>query len=191
MDPPVGEVIDLVPAGKGDEPGAPEASSESTWSDVAWALSPSFRDLAIAVYREAEAQGDPDWAHAMPEERAAAVAGHILTVAREAQALEAPELPDAAMDLLAEVRARLDAGLSEEQRQEIVHLLVRVVVHTETPAEGRRKTARATVENRFPAVVETSTGTRAGLNYTTVRRVIELPVGRHRIPTAPAMASVP
>jgi len=50
---------------------------------------PSFRDLAITVYREAEANGDPEWAHAMPEERAAAVAGRILTVAREAQALEA------------------------------------------------------------------------------------------------------
>jgi AAA domain len=50
---------------------------------------PSFRDLAITVYREAEANGDPEWAHAMPEERAAAVAGRILTVAREMQALEA------------------------------------------------------------------------------------------------------
>ena len=69
------------------------------------------------------------------------------------------EIPEAAMDLLGELRARLDAGLTDEQRQEVVRLLVRVVVHTETPAEGRRKTARATVEYRFPGVVETRTGT--------------------------------
>jgi hypothetical protein len=52
-------------------------------------LPPSFRDLAIAVYREAETNGDSEWAHAMPEERAAAVAGRILTVGRAVQALEA------------------------------------------------------------------------------------------------------
>jgi hypothetical protein len=67
-----------------------------------------------------------------------------------------------------------------EQRQEIVRLLVRITVHTETPVEGGRKTARATVEYRFPAVVETSTDIREELNYTVARRVIELPVGRRR-----------
>ncbi len=72
---------------------------------------------------------------------------------------EAQDLPEAAIDLLAEVRARLDTGLTDEQRQEIVRLLVRITIHTETPVEGGRKTARATVEYRFPAVVETSTGT--------------------------------
>ena len=29
-------------------------------------LLPSFRDLAIVVYREAETNSDPEWAHAMP-----------------------------------------------------------------------------------------------------------------------------
>jgi site-specific DNA recombinase len=72
---------------------------------------------------------------------------------------EAPELPEAALDLLAEVRARLDAGLTEEQRQEIVRLLVRITIHAETAVEGGMKTARAIVEYRFPAVVETRTGT--------------------------------
>jgi hypothetical protein len=52
-------------------------------------LQPSLRSLAIAIYREAGTNGDPEWAHAMPEERAAAVAGRILTVARTVQALEA------------------------------------------------------------------------------------------------------
>jgi hypothetical protein len=71
---------------------------------------------------------------------------------------EASELPEAAIDLLAEMRARLDAGLTEEQRQEIVRLLVRITIHTETPLEGGRKTARAIAEYRFPAVVDTRTG---------------------------------
>jgi hypothetical protein len=89
MDSPVGDVDDLFPAGGGDEPGAPEASPESTWFDASPTRSPSFRELAIAIYREADANGDPEWAHAMPEERAAAVAGRILMVTRDAQALEA------------------------------------------------------------------------------------------------------
>jgi hypothetical protein len=50
---------------------------------------PSFRDLAIAAYREAEEAGGPTWDHAIPEERAAAVAGRILTVAGAAAQLEA------------------------------------------------------------------------------------------------------
>ena len=85
---PVGEAVALFSTGGGDEPKAPEALPESTWFDAPPALPPSFRDLAISVYREAEANGDPEWAHAMPEERAAAVAGRILLVVREVQALE-------------------------------------------------------------------------------------------------------
>lgn len=79
---------------------------------------------------------------------------------RRMAALE-PSLPDvppeAAIDLFEEVRRRLDAGLTDDQRHEIVRLLVRIVVHTELPAEGRRKSARAVVEYRFPGVVETNT----------------------------------
>ena len=41
-----------------------------------------------------------------------------------------------------------------------------------------RKTAKAVVTYRFPCVVPTCTGTNSWGNYTTVRRVIELPVGR-------------
>jgi site-specific DNA recombinase len=67
-------------------------------------------------------------------------------------------VPEAAIDLLDELRARLDAGLTNEERQEIVRLLVRVVVQTETAAERRKKTARVLVEYRFPGVVEAFTG---------------------------------
>ncbi len=93
-------------------------------------------------------------------------------ITAEKSALEAPvvalepsrgeELPEVAWDVLAELSARLDAGLTDEQRQEIVRLLVRITVQTEPAAEGRRKSAMAVVEYRFPApagVVETRTGT--------------------------------
>jgi site-specific DNA recombinase len=72
-------------------------------------------------------------------------------------AVEADE-PAASRDLLAEIRARLDAGLSDEERQEIVRPLVRVVVHTEVGPDGRKQ-ARALVTYRFPGVVQTDTAT--------------------------------
>ncbi len=62
-------------------------------------------------------------------------------------------------DLLAAVRARLDAGLNDEQRQEIAQLLVRkITVHT--IQEEDRKKARVVIEYRFtpPVVVSTDDG---------------------------------
>jgi site-specific DNA recombinase len=81
---------------------------------------------------------------------------------RRVAAVAAP--PPAAVDelaqtLLDEVRARLDAGLSDEQRQEIVRLLVGIRIDTQLPTDGAKKSARAIVEYRLPGVVETSTGT--------------------------------
>ena len=67
-------------------------------------------------------------------------------------------LPQEARDLLSEVRARLDAGLTDEQRAEIVRLLVGIVVHTGVGEDGK-KTAKALVTYRFPCVVPTRTGT--------------------------------
>jgi site-specific DNA recombinase len=71
---------------------------------------------------------------------------------------QAEEIPQEARDLLSEVRARLDAGLTDEQRQEIVGLLTSVVVYTRVGDDGR-KTAKAVVSYRFPCVVSTCTGT--------------------------------
>ena len=74
-------------------------------------------------------------------------------------AAEAPVtevVPQEVHDLLSEVRGRLDAGLTDEQRQEIVRLLVRIVIHTEIPSDGR-KSVRAVVTYRFPRVVNTCT----------------------------------
>lgn len=91
--------------------------------------------------------------------------------------VEAPD-PET-IDLLAETRARLDEGLSIEQRQEIVRLLVHIVIQTATDENGK-KAARAVATYRFPAVVETRTGIRGELNYTIRQRVIELPPSRRR-----------
>ena len=67
-------------------------------------------------------------------------------------------LPQEARDLLSKVRARLDEGLTEAQRQEIVRLLADIVIRT-TIGEDGKKTAKALVTYRFPGVVETRTGT--------------------------------
>lgn len=61
-------------------------------------------------------------------------------------------------DLLEELHRRLDEGLDDIQRQEVVRLLVKqITVHTEETPEG--KTAKVLIEYRFPAVVNTSTDT--------------------------------
>jgi len=72
--------------------------------------------------------------------------------------LEPPPEPEPlAEDLLAEIRRRLDGGLDDAQRQKIAQLLVkRITIHTEW-VEGRKQ-ARAVVEYRFPAVVDTFRG---------------------------------
>jgi site-specific DNA recombinase len=103
-------------------------------------------------------------------------------------AAEAPlddVVPQAVHDTLSEIRARLDAGLTNAQRQEIVRLLAKIVIHT-TIGDDDKKTAKALVTYRFPGVVNTFTGTGSYQNYTTVRRVIELPVGRQRRELVPA-----
>jgi hypothetical protein len=72
------------------------------------------------------------------------IAADKTTLAARLAALEpsgSPDVPEAAMDLLSELRASLDAGLTDEERQAIVGLLVRVTIHTETPPDGAKKTA--------------------------------------------------
>jgi site-specific DNA recombinase len=75
-----------------------------------------------------------------------------------AQAHSDEIVPEAARDLLAEIRARVGAGLTDEQRAEIVRLLVRIVIHTDVASDGK-KAIRAVVTYRFPGVVSTRTGT--------------------------------
>ena len=55
--------------------------------------------------------------------------------------------------MLAQIRRRLEAGLSDKERQEIVRLLVkRITIHTEL-LEGGKKKAKAVIEYRFPKTV--------------------------------------
>lgn len=70
---------------------------------------------------------------------------------------EEPEPVDVA--LLDQLRANLEAGLTIEQRQEIVRLLVAGITIKTVVNEDGTKDAAATISYRFPAVVETRTGT--------------------------------
>ena len=100
------------------------------------------------------------------------------------RATESPAPTQEAVDALTRLRERMDAGLSAEEQAEIVRLLVRAVVYTDVGEDGK-KHARIAIEYRFPnpapLVVPTCTGTGSWGNYTTVRRVIELPVGRQKV----------
>jgi site-specific DNA recombinase len=63
-------------------------------------------------------------------------------------------------DLLAEIHRRLDEGLTDAERAEIVRLLVRkITVFTHVNTEDGRKTQRAVIEYRFPGGSQTDTGT--------------------------------
>jgi len=81
------------------------------------------------------------------------------------------------VDLLEELRSRLDAGLMDAERQEIVRLLVGRITITTIVNEDGTKDAKATISYRFPGVVATRTGTPAGLDYTNVQRIAQLPPG--------------
>ncbi|HZP25679.1 MAG TPA: hypothetical protein VFB90_01390 [Dehalococcoidia bacterium] len=60
-------------------------------------------------------------------------------------------------DFIEEIQARLDEGLTDEERQETVRLLVsRIVVHTDILPQGK-KSSKAVIEYRFPGVGVTGT----------------------------------
>ena len=61
-------------------------------------------------------------------------------------------------DVLAEIRERLEADLSDAERREIVQLLVRrITVYTTLPDQGRKQ-VRVVIDYRFPRVGEARTG---------------------------------
>ena len=66
-------------------------------------------------------------------------------------------VPQVVHDALADLRSRLDGGLTDAQRQEVVRLLASIAVHTTIGDDGK-KTATAIVRYRFPRV-PTCTGT--------------------------------
>ena len=85
---------------------------------------------------------------------------------------EEPQPLDA--NLLEGLRGRLDSGLDEAARNEIVRLLVRRILIDTTIQEDGNKTLRIRIEYRFPAVPLSSRGTREGRNYSKLQRVVAL-----------------
>ena len=68
-------------------------------------------------------------------------------------------------DVLASIRERLEADLSDAERREIVQLLVRrITVHTTLPDHGRKQ-IRVVIDYRFPRVGEARTGIAASHSY--------------------------
>jgi site-specific DNA recombinase len=67
-------------------------------------------------------------------------------------------VPPGIDDLVARLRAALDAGLTDMQRHEIVAGLVRVTVHAEVGPDGQPRT-RLLIDYAFPGGLSTRTGT--------------------------------
>ena len=79
----------------------------------------------------------------------------LATLNEQETTLEEESLPP---DLLPELQRRLDQGLSDAERQEILRLLVRrITVHT-TVQDNGKKTQRALIEYRLPGGGATCTG---------------------------------
>ena len=71
----------------------------------------------------------------------------------------------ASEDVIAEIRKRLDGGLSIAERQEIVQLLVRqITVHTDPLKQGRKQ-VRIVIDYRFPVVATTGSVIAASSSY--------------------------
>ncbi|MDP3767613.1 MAG: hypothetical protein Q8S13_06330, partial [Dehalococcoidia bacterium] len=139
---------------------AAEAVWEAERATLAAALDQrhSERSRLVDLYQVGEIK--------IPElkQRVADVAEKISVLEERLTELEGqrPEpAPEASEDLLAELRRRLDAGLDDRQRQEIVSLLAEVVMNTEC-AENGRKRLTAVVTYKFPGVADACTDARAG-----------------------------
>ncbi|NLG67727.1 MAG: hypothetical protein GX536_08470, partial [Actinobacteria bacterium] len=96
------------------------------------------------------------------EERLQTVEDGRSEAQRRLEGLEPPDEAEAAEplpdDLLAEIRRRLDAGLTDAERAEIIRLLVRkVTVFTDVGEDGRKR-QRVLVDYRFSVGGLTHTG---------------------------------
>lgn len=123
-------------------------------------LEAALNDLTVRRHRLLDLYERASIEVAELEERLASIEQQRREIQQRLDALEPEAFPEVETPInIDELRRRLDQGLTDEQRYEIIHLLVRrIVAHTEF-ADGR-KHARAVVEYKFPAaVVETSTVT--------------------------------
>ena len=87
------------------------------------------------------------------EERLAPVAQGLAQAEEQLAALDGDErdleIPPVSVDFLTQIHERLDAGLTDAERAEIVRLLVGITVFTDFGEDGK-KTQRALVNYRFP-----------------------------------------
>jgi len=167
-----GDLLDELSAESNGNGARAAALAERTTLEMALADFGTQRDRMLDLYRRGRIA---------PNELDA----HLDRIAQEQQALErrlralepecTREVEEAPkQDMLDELRRRLDGGLADVQRQEIVQLLVRrITVHTKMTEDGKKE-ARAVVEYNFPGVVPTNTGTRASQNYSRLQRVVAL-----------------
>ena len=110
------------------------------------------RKRAIDLYTRAKLSDDEFDAIAADVER------ELKTLDERLAVLE----PD---DVLAEIRERLEADLSDAERREIVQLLVRrITVHATVPDRGRKQ-VRVVIDYRFPPTGATRTGIAASHSY--------------------------
>ena len=126
------------------------------------------RKRAIDLYTRAKLSDDEF------DEVAAEVDQELTALDERLQDLEPGEdaLDDAVSeDALAEFRKRLAGGLSDDQRREIVRLLVRRITICTTLPDRGRKQVQVVIDYRFPALSATRTDIAASHDYT-LRRII-------------------
>ena len=121
-------------------------------------------------------------------ERIAAERDQLVARLDALAATECDATTQATIDALTRARERPDEGLAEQERAELVQLLVRVTVNTEITEDGHKSLGLA-IDYRFPrpgmtGTVSTRTRILASPDYTTVRRVIEIPTGRGAVRAA-------
>ena len=148
-----GEVLDALDGSAERE--AQGAIAEAEWITLQKALDglETQRQRAIALHIRGRLPDDELDAEL---DRIEGEAVGLRTRLAASQASVGEVVPQEVYDTLAEIRARLDAGLTDSQRQEIVRLLASIVVHTSVDDDDK-KTARALVTYRFPAVLPTCT----------------------------------
>ena len=147
-----GEILDELDLAREREAASGVAEAESITLSRAIAALGEQRERVVGLHirgrlSAAEVDGELD-----------RIADARADIERRIAALEPDPTPLPAIEpLLGQLRARLDAGLSDEERGEIIRLLVHIVLHTE-PGEDGKPRARAVVSYRFPsAVLQTRT----------------------------------
>ena len=151
-----GALIDELEAERHDTGAAALREAERQFAEQALARVPGQRDRVLDAYRR-------DFIKVEDFEKQMRNIDEEECQYREQLSALAPQ-EDAAnddapsIDILSELRRRLDDGLDDTTRQEIVALLVQKIV-VQTEMVDAKKHATVTIHYRFPGVVPTDTGT--------------------------------